>query len=75
MQPLDGFFFSLVTISGKLAPNPVVALGGLSISVASDLSDAPDVPEPSTWLLIATGLVGLRGYSWRKRPNPNTRGG
>jgi len=25
------------------------------------------VPEPSTWLLLATGLGGLLGYGWRRR--------
>lgn len=25
------------------------------------------VPEPSTWLLLATGLIGLLGLGWRKR--------
>jgi hypothetical protein len=24
-------------------------------------------PEPSTWLLLSTGVVGLLGYGWRKR--------
>lgn len=27
------------------------------------------VPEPSTWLVLATGLVGLLGYGWRQRKN------
>lgn len=25
------------------------------------------VPEPGTWLLLATGVVGLLGYGWRRR--------
>lgn len=29
--------------------------------------DSAPVPEPATWLLFATGLVGLLAYRWRKR--------
>jgi hypothetical protein len=25
------------------------------------------IPEPGTWLLLATGLVGLLGYGWRRK--------
>ena len=25
------------------------------------------IPEPSTWLLLGTGLLGVLGYAWRKR--------
>ena len=28
---------------------------------------AATIPEPSTWLLLATGLVGVLGYGWRQR--------
>jgi hypothetical protein len=42
-----------------------------SINVA-DFIARPDgtlaaVPEPSTWLLLVTGCVGLLGYGWRRR--------
>jgi PEP-CTERM motif len=41
-------------------------------STVTDFIARPDgtraaVPEPSTWLLLVTGCVGLLGYGWRHR--------
>ncbi len=45
------------------------AKGTVNYLVHSDVEEGrdTDLPEPSTWLLLATGLVGLRGYGWRRR--------
>jgi hypothetical protein len=32
-----------------------------------DIGPAPPVPEPGTLVLVATGLLGLLAYAWRKR--------
>jgi hypothetical protein len=39
----------------------------LSINATLTVHGIAAVPEPSTYLLLATGLVGLIGYAWRKR--------
>ena len=69
--------------SGRFTTNPVtIALNGnalndinIALSQGQQLfsiggtltpSGAP-VPEPGTWLLLATGGTGLLGYGWRRR--------
>lgn len=36
-------------------------------SVSGRITALTVVPEPSTWLMFGTGLVGLLGYVWRRR--------
>jgi hypothetical protein len=43
-----------------------IGVGGTTSTVALTLTGQA-VPEPSTWLLVATGSVGLCGYGWRRR--------
>jgi len=31
---------------------------------------APELPEPSSVVLLAVGAVGLFGYAWRQRHRP-----
>jgi len=38
----------------------------LQRSYAFEINVAP-IPEPGTWLLMGTGLIGLIGFGWRKR--------
>ena len=40
-------------------------LGGPTFLTFFNTSSIPAVPEPSTWLLVATGFAGLAGYRWR----------
>jgi hypothetical protein len=55
-QPLDANFFELVTVRGVVLPNPVNALKGLGISVASHI-ETVDTPAPSSILLFCTGIA------------------
>jgi hypothetical protein len=44
-----------------------VTVGADIDAVGAISSSAAPVPEPSTWLLCGTGLIGLLLYGWRKR--------
>lgn len=52
---------SMVSVGGCYAP------GGAAILWTDNFQVGSAVPEPSTIALLATGLLGLLAYAWRKR--------
>ena len=61
------------TLAGIYVPNngDFQLVGGLSLQDGNVLTGSgmttSDIPEPTTLALLATGLVGLLAYAWRKR--------
>ena len=51
--------------AGEIIINPVDALSVFHNPQNGDTFAS--VPEPSTWLMFGTGLLGLLGYGWRRR--------
>ena len=56
-----------------LSPLIIIGAGTMADNIRIDVSPEPDgyqppmVPEPSTFVLLATGMLGLMAYAWRKR--------
>jgi PEP-CTERM motif len=48
----------------------VIALSSDPSNQFTDIVAVRSVPEPSTVILLATGLLGLLGYGWRRRCGP-----
>jgi hypothetical protein len=61
---LPGIFSSFTFTAQALG---VYANGGDGIGIQIGADVAP-VPEPGTLVLFTTGIIGLLGYGWRKKP-------
>jgi hypothetical protein len=63
-------FFAALAINGQSISRVTVG-GGVAIQDMAQLRiggvNASTIPEPSTYALMATGLVGLVGFARRRR--------
>jgi len=59
-----GFMYDIESLSGNVTPIPTPSTSPQSIRAFVSNST---VPEPSTYALMATGLVGILGFARRRR--------
>jgi hypothetical protein len=58
-----------VTVAGgvpEMRPGMVEGSGGVG-TVGAGTEGTPAVPEPSTFVLLAAGAIGLIGWAWRRQ--------
>ena len=58
---------TLTEVNGGVVYTPLAGQPGFVSGFSVTYHGISDVPEPSTWILMGTGLVGLLGYRWRRR--------
>lgn len=54
------------TVVVSLPQDQIVLTGTADFLTGVSSGAITVVPEPSTWLMFATGLLGLLGYGWRR---------
>ena len=62
------------TILGSLNPISGVSSASSQFAAVRISTTAAPAPEPSTLLLLTTGILGLLANDWRRRINPGRRG-
>lgn len=72
LSPTDKYLyftaFSGVDLSSVKAIEMLIdgsAVSGLDVTL--DFIETTHAPEPGTWMLLGSGLVGLIGYGWRRK--------
>jgi autotransporter-associated beta strand protein len=59
---------TLIVTNSEAIPNGTsVTVGAGALSIFEAPAAAAAVPEPSTFVLLSIGAIGLAGYVWRRR--------
>lgn len=69
LQTIDGSGTISLSDSGTATITTAsLAAGSYRLSISNTSSvNATVVPEPSSWVMLSMGVVGLMGYGWRRR--------